>query len=137
MDLLELKHQGSSIMNLEAKKKEYQKILVDEYRLTHMEETEGLSNEEIALMCPISEYDITFLIENELMKIDASIKEQEQEIIHCTKKINDPNTYHEEIPELRADIREANGKIEVLKEKYETLKKAISERNIDERGTSR
>lgn len=124
-------------MNLEAKKKEYQKILVDEYRLTHMEETEGLSNEEIALMCPISEYDITFLIENELMKIDASIKEQEQEIIHCTKKINDPNTYHEEIPELRADIREANGKIEVLKEKYETLKKAISERNIDERGTSR
>ena len=63
--------------------------------------------------------------------------EQEQEIILCTKKINDPNTYHEELPELRADIREANGKIEILKGKYETLKKAISERNIDERGTSR
>ena len=95
-------------MNLEAKKKEYQKILVEEYRKSHMEETEGLSNEEIALMCPISENDITF-----------------------------PNTYHEEWPELRADIREANGKIEILKGKYETLKKAISERNIDERGTSR
>ena len=32
MDLLELKHQGSKIMNLEAKKKEYQKVLVEEYR---------------------------------------------------------------------------------------------------------
>ena len=37
-------------MNLEAKKKEYQKILVEEYRKSHMEETEGLSNDEIALM---------------------------------------------------------------------------------------
>ena len=62
MDLLELKQQGSKIMNLEAKKKEYQKILVEEYRKSHMEETEGLSNEEIALMGPISENDITFLI---------------------------------------------------------------------------
>lgn len=124
-------------MNLEAKKKEYQKILVEEYRKSHMEETEGLSNEEIALMCPISENDITFLMSKELMEIGLSIEDQEQEIILCTKKINDPNTYHEELPELRADIREANGKIEILKGKYETLKKAISERNIDGRGTSR
>ena len=122
-------------MNLEAKKKEYQKILVEEYRKSHMEETEGLSNEEIALMCPISENDITFLMSKELMEIGLSIEDQEQEIMLCTKKINDPNTYHEELPELRADIREANGKIEILKGKYETLKKAISERNIDERGT--
>ena len=67
-------------MNLEAKKKEYQKILVEEYRLNHMEETEGLSNEEIALMCPISENDITFLMSKELMEIGLSIEEQEQEL---------------------------------------------------------
>ena len=65
-------------MNLEAKKKEYQKILVEEYRKSHMEETEGLSNEEIALMCPISENDITFLISKELMEIGLSIEDQEQ-----------------------------------------------------------
>ena len=124
-------------MNLEAKKKEYQKILVEEYRLNHMEETEGLSNEEVALMCPISEDDITFLLENELMKIAASIKELEFEVTHCTQKLNDPRTFHEELPELRTDIREANKEIETLRKQYETLKKAISERKIDERGTNR
>lgn len=124
-------------MNLEAKKEEYQKVLVEEYRLNHMEETEGLSNEEVALMCPISEDDITFLLGNELMKIAASIKELEFEVTHCTQKLNDPRTFHEELPELRTDIREANKEIETLRKQYETLKKAISERNIDERGTSR
>ena len=124
-------------MNLEAKKKELQKLFVEEYRQSHMEETEGLSNEEVALMCPISEDDITFLLSNELIKIGLELKEQESEIIHCTKKINDPKTYHEELPELREDKREANRKIATLKVQYEALKKVISERNIDERGTSR
>ena len=46
-------------MDFEAKKKEYQGLLVEEYRMLHKEETDGLTDEEVALMNPLSDADIT------------------------------------------------------------------------------
>lgn len=124
-------------MNEEIKKKEYQGLLVNEYRKSHLEETVNLTDDEVALMVPLRDEDIPFLVESDLLKIKTLIEEYETDIKHCTGKLNDPNTYHEELPELRADIRESSSKIFALKEKYTTLKNFINERNIDERGTSR
>lgn len=124
-------------MNEEIKKKEYQGLLVNEYRKSHLEETVNLTDDEVALMVPLKDEDIPFLIESDLLKIKTLIEEYETDIKHCTEKLNDPNTYHEELPELRADIRESSSKIVALKEKYTALKNFVNERNIDERGTSR
>lgn len=124
-------------MNEEIKKKEYQGLLVNEYRKSHLEETVNLTDDEVALMVPLRDEDIPFLVESDLLKIKTLIEEYETDIKHCTEKLNDPNTYHEELSELRADIRESSSKIFALKEKYTALKNFINERNIDERGTSR
>ena len=70
-------------MDFEAKKKEYQGILVEEYRMLHKEETDGLTDEEVALMNPLSEADITMLIADELNKMNIRIVELVHDINFC------------------------------------------------------
>ena len=76
-------------MTLEGKKQQYQKILVEEYRSSHPEETEGLTDEEVTLMNPITDADFTFLIGNELNNINKEIKSfSYNDVITKTIKIN-------------------------------------------------
>lgn len=74
-------------MDFEAKKKEYQGILVEEYRMLHKEETDGLTDEEVALMNPLSEADITMLIADELNKMNIRIVELVHDINFCDEKM--------------------------------------------------
>ncbi len=123
-------------MDFETKKKEYQGLLVEEYRKLHKEETEGLTDEEVALMNPLSEADITMLIADELNKMNIRIVELVHDINFCDEKMKNPNTFHQEVMELRQDKIQAERELEDLRKKFDELKKVIGERN-NERGTSR
>ena len=73
-------------MDFEAKKKEYQGLLVEEYRMLHKEETDGLTDEEVALMNPLSDADITMLIADELNKMNIRIVELVHDINFCDER---------------------------------------------------
>ena len=102
-------------MDFEAKKKEYQGILVEEYRMLHKEETDGLTDEEVALMNPLSEADITMLIADELNKMNIRIVELVHDINFCDEKMKNPNTFHQEVMELRQDKIQAERELEDLR----------------------
>lgn len=123
-------------MDFEAKKKEYQGILVEEYRMLHKEETDGLTDEEVALMNPLSDADITMLIADELNKMNIRIVELVHDINFCDEKMKNPNTLHQEVMELRQDKIQAERELEDLRIKFDELKKVVGDRN-NERGTSR
>lgn len=123
-------------MDFETKKKEYQGLLVEEYRMLHKEETEGLTDEEVALMNPLSDDDITMLIADELNKMNIRIVELVHDINFCDEKMKNPNTFHQEVMELRQDKIQAERELEDLRIKFDELKKVVGERN-NERGTSR
>ena len=123
-------------MDFEAKKKEYQGILVEEYRMLHKEETDGLTDEEVALMNPLSEADITMLIADELNKMNIRIVELVHDINFCDEKMKNPNTFHQEVMELRQDKIQAERELEDLRITFDELKKVMGDRN-NERGTSR
>ena len=121
----------------EAKRKEYQMVLVNEYRRKNPNETIHLTDDDIALIVPLKEEDILILIEDDLLKIRKEIAEQEYEIEFTNNKLKDSKTYSNERPDLRDDIITARRRIEELKIEYSKINKIISERNMDERGTSR
>lgn len=121
----------------EAKRKEYQMVLVNEYRRKHPSESTYLTDDDIALIVPLKEEDILILLEDDLLKIRKEIAEQEYEIEFTNNKLKDSKTYSNERPGLRDDINTARRRIEELKIEYSKLNKIISERNMDERGTSR
>lgn len=123
-------------MDFEAKKKEYQGLLVEEYRMLHKEETDGLTDEEVALMNPLSDADITMLIADELNKMNIRIVELVDDINFCDEKMKNPNTFHQEVMELRQDKIQAERELEDLRIKFDELKKVVGDRN-NERGTSR
>lgn len=123
-------------MDFEAKKKEYQGILVEEYRMLHKEETDGLTDEEVALMNPLSDADITMLIADELNKMNIRIVELVHDINFCDEKMKNSNTFHQEVMELRQDKIQAERELEDLRIKFDELKKVVGDRN-NERGTSR
>ena len=123
-------------MDFEAKKKEYQGILVEEYRMLHKEETDGLTDEEVALMNPLSDADITMLIADELNKMNIRIVELVHDINFCDEKMINPNTFHQQVMELRQDKIQAERELEDLRIKFDELKKVVGDRN-NERGTSR
>lgn len=123
-------------MDFETKKKEYQGLLVEEYRKLHKEETDGLTDEEVALMNPLSEADITMLIADELNKMNIRIVELVHDINFCDEKMKNPNTFHQEVMELRQDKIQAERELEDLRIKFDELKKVMGDRN-NERGTSR
>ncbi len=121
----------------EAKRKEYQMFLVNEYRRKNPNEAIHLTDDDIALIVPLKEEDILILIEDDLLKIRKEIGEQEYEIEFTNNKLKDSKTYSNERPGLRDDIITARRRIEELESEYSKLNKIISERNMDERGTSR
>ena len=55
-------------MDFEAKKKEYQGILVEEYRMLHKEETDGLTDEEVAKIAKVIDADPEHLVEGDLRR---------------------------------------------------------------------
>ena len=120
-------------MDFEAKKKEYQGILVEEYRMLHKEETDGLTDEEVALMNPLSDADITMLIADELNKMNIRIVELVHDINFCDEKMKNPNTFHQEVMELRQDKIQAERELEDLRIKFDELKKVVGDRNNERR----
>lgn len=121
----------------EAKRKEYQMVLVNEYRRKKPNEATYLTDDDIALIVSLKEEDILILIEEDLLKIRKEIAEQEYEIEFTNNKLKDSKTYSNERPDLRDDIITARRRIEELESEYSKLNKITSERNMDERGTSR
>lgn len=119
-------------MTLEEKKRQYQKILVEEYRSSHPEETEGLTDEEVTLMNPITDADFTFLIGNELNNINKEIVELMKDIRDTEERINTPGVHYQEITECRSDILYDNRRIAELKRQFDELKKILLERDIND-----
>ena len=119
-------------MTLEEKKQQYQKILVEEYRNSHPEETEGLTDEEVTLMNPITDADFTFLIGNELNNINKEIVELMKDIRDTEERINTPGVHYQEITECRSDILYDNRRIAELKRQFDKLKKILLERDIND-----
>lgn len=121
-------------MTLEEKKKQYQKILVEEYRKTHLQETENLTDEEVAIMNPITDVEFEMFISNELQSIKLEILKLLEDIKDTEKSINDPKVHYQAKTEYRSDISCDNRKLEELRKKYDNLKRILLEReNKDER----
>ena len=121
-------------MNLEEKTKEYQAMLVKEYRNTHPEETENLTDEEVALMNPITSMEFEMLISNELRAINTEITDLMADIKDTENEINDPKLNYQAKTEYRSDVVNDKRKIAELRKKYDNLKRILSEReNKDER----
>lgn len=116
-------------MTLNEKTKEYQKILIDEYRKEHMEETENLTDEEVALMNPITNHEFTILLGNELKHINEEIVDLMQDIKACEERIKTPGVHYQEITECRGDIVYDQRKLQELREKFDNLKNVLLERD--------
>lgn len=114
-------------MTLEEKKQQYQKILVEEYRSSHPEETKGLTDEMVALMNPISDFDLAFLIGNELSKIKAEIDGLLEDIQYSESMINTIGTRYDVKAELQNDIVYARRRNAELEKKRESLQKQYDE----------
>ena len=122
-------------MTAEDKKAEFQKILIDEYREINQDEIGVLTDEEVAKMNPLTDYDFTMFIERELLNIKKEMDTYLKDIEICEERINDPRTHYQEITEYRNDILYDKKNLNKLREKYEELKSFLPEReNEDERG---
>ncbi len=113
--------------------KRVQKMLVDEYRLEHPEFSD-YSDEEIALINPVSEPDIISYIALEKMELQKSIRDIDKMIdslkedIHLSQeRIDDPKTFSQDRTEARRDIIDDNMRIVRLEDKKQKLLKRITE----------
>lgn len=121
-------------MTYEEKKKEYQDILTQEYKKTNPELTAMYTDKEINLMNPITDLDFKTLVKEELNDINNKIKELEEEIDYCEKRINDKRCHYQEITELKADMIYTARQVDNLRNKYFNLKQILQERmNQNER----
>lgn len=119
-------------MTLEEKKKQYQQMLVQEYRSSNPEETENLTDAEVALMNPITDYEFTFLIGNELNSINREIVELMEDIKHCEDRMNTPGIHYQEVTDCRSDIVYDERKLAELRQQFDTLKKVLLERKMED-----
>lgn len=108
-------------MTINDKKVIYQRILVDDYRLQNPEDTECLTDDEVALMCPITDMDVICLLEAEKVYVQKKIDMLNLEIEGDMEILNNPKTFHEELTEIRSDIRYERSQVEMLKQKIEEL----------------
>ena len=115
--------------------KRVQKMLVDEYRLEHPEFSD-YSDEEIALINPVSEPDIISYIALEKMELQKSIRDIDKMIdslkedIHLSQeRIDDPKTFSQDRTEARRDMIDDNMRIVRLEDKKQKLLKRITELN--------
>lgn len=113
--------------------KRVQKMLVDEYRLEHPEFSD-YSDEEIALINPVSEPDIISYIALEKMELQKSIRDIDKMIdslkedIHLSQeRIDDPKTFSQDRTEARRDMIDDNMRIVRLEDKKQKLLKRITE----------
>ncbi len=113
--------------------KRVQKMLVDEYRLEHPEFSD-YSDEEIALINPVSEPDIISYIALEKMGLQKSIRDIDKMIdslkedIHLSQeRIDDPKTFSQDRTEARRDMIDDNMRIVRLEDKKQKLLKRITE----------
>lgn len=119
-------------MTLEEKKKQYQQMLVQEYRSSNPEETENLTDAEVALMNPITDYEFTFLIGNELNSINREIVELMEDIKHCEDRMNTPGIHYQEVTDCRSDIVYDERRLAELRQQFDTLKKVLLERKMED-----
>lgn len=119
-------------MTLEEKKKQYQQMLVQEYRSSNPEETENLTDAEVALMNPITDYEFTFLIGNELNSINREIVELMEDIKHCEDRMNTPGIHYQEVTDCRSDIVYDERRLAELRQQFDTLKKVLLERKAED-----
>lgn len=106
-------------MKIDNKLKEYQEKVVEEYRDTHPDETEHLTDEEVALMSPLTNVDIGIVYYMAMSEIKEKIAYLEEDIEYSQNKLNDSKTFYEEKTELRQDINQARKKIATLRKEYE------------------
>lgn len=115
--------------------KRVQQMLVDEYRREHPE-LDSYSDEEIALMNPVTDTDIISYITLEKMRIQNGIVDIERMIVGLRedielslKRIDDPYTFGTDRTEARRDIVDDNINIARLEKQKEELLQKIAELN--------
>ncbi len=121
-------------MDFETKKKEYKKILVDEYRMSHPKETEGLTDAEVELMNPITDADFDMFLFNELSALTAEITSLIEEHDNIEKLIKGKKICYVDIAEYRSELSQLIIQISKLRKQYDVLNKIYTERvNKNER----
>lgn len=103
--------------------REVQKILVEEYRKDHPEVAD-YSDEEIALINPVTIYDIEAYIDYQIGKLQKEIK-------YNMDIIDSPNTYYQEVTELRSENINLMREITSLVESKEQIRQVMGE-SLDE-----
>lgn len=106
--------------NLEEEIISFQKALIEDYRKIHPEETVGLTDEEVALMNPMTESDTFFLmisyLEEEIIDLKDSIEADK-------RLLNDSRTPSITLHEIRSDIISAQHSLSHCLMALEELKK--------------
>lgn len=121
-------------MTLNEKWSEYQKILIEEYRQKNPEETMGLDDKRVSLICPLTTFDFNSLLFQEMLIIKNQIDDYKEDIEFTENRLKQGNLHFQETTELRNDINDDLRNIAILKEKYNILKNlAIEREDLDER----
>lgn len=100
------------------------KALVSEYRLSHPE-INDLTDEEVALMCPVSPEVYKLFAVYRLDEISKIISDFQDEIAFNDAKMDDPRTFHQEITELRSDNVAIMRIIERFKKEKEQILESV------------
>ena len=124
------------MVNLDKIIKVYQGVLIEEYRELHQEETANLTDAEVALMNPLTKADIQVIKDMLIISLKREVQELQAEIKHDEESLTDSNTWKESIAEIRADIRDANIRLETLFAKINYIENMLKEEDTleDENG---
>lgn len=111
---------------------EIQKILIAEYRMEHPEATE-YSDVEVAMMNPVSSWDIEVYLSMQLANLQKEIMACQQEYWENKDKIADRSTFPEEKNELRNENFSLIRKISDLQNQMQFIRHELG----DDRDTPR
>lgn len=116
-----------------------QNKLVADYRKNYLWTTE-FSDEELALLCPVSDEDIKAFIVGKrsqvithMVEVDDKILDVKREIQDSQDVLDDPRSISEAQSEARRDISYANNKLRQLVEEKEKLFRVMVEFDVYER----
>lgn len=121
-------------MNLEYINDLVQKQLIEAYKLQYPEDCAGLLDEQIKLMCPVSNGDIAIYISDLLTSILKEKKELELEEESLMQDLNETTglAHHEAEKDLsycRRKLKESNETIISLRNAFDEIKEGIDLNN--------
>ena len=106
--------------------KEIEKLLVAEYRQNHPE-VAAYTDAEIAMMNPVSAWDIELYLSRQLMLLQKEIAFCQNEYLENNEKISAKDTFPEERSELRSENASLVRKIKVLESQMITINQELGD----------